>query len=163
MDLQVFCFEVFHLRSLSFLFWSFSLVINMPLNFVLFSLQHSNDLKCWTSKLKIVDFIDSHNFDIKGIFIWHLSTKIYFSRGEKPWCFTSMLVKLYIIFSSILTTSNIKSQNYKVVDLVQKVSSFDIIQERHYFSNATSASMRLLCCWNFILFFLTSKWPQMKN
>ena len=37
----------------------------------------------------------------------------------------NMLVKLYIIFSSILTTSNIKTQKYKVVDLIEG-NNFDM-------------------------------------
>jgi hypothetical protein len=36
-----------------------------------------------------------------------------------------MLLKLYIIFLSILTTSNVKTQNYKVVDLIDNYN-FDI-------------------------------------
>jgi hypothetical protein len=33
-------------------------------------------------------------------------------------CTANMLLKLYIIFSSILTTSNVKPQNYKVLELI---------------------------------------------
>jgi len=36
-----------------------------------------------------------------------------------------MLLKLYIIFSNILTTSNVKTQNYKVVDLIESYN-FDV-------------------------------------
>jgi hypothetical protein len=37
----------------------------------------------------------------------------------------NMLMKLYIIFSSILTTSNIKTQNFNVVYLIENYN-FDI-------------------------------------
>jgi hypothetical protein len=36
-----------------------------------------------------------------------------------------MLLKLYIIFFSVLTTSNVKTQNYKFVDLIDSYN-FDI-------------------------------------
>jgi hypothetical protein len=35
------------------------------------------------------------------------------------------VLKLYIIFTSILTISNVKTQNYKVVDLIESYN-FDI-------------------------------------
>jgi hypothetical protein len=36
-----------------------------------------------------------------------------------------MLLKFYIIFLSVLTTSNVKTQNYEVVDLIDSYN-FDI-------------------------------------
>jgi hypothetical protein len=36
-----------------------------------------------------------------------------------------MLLKFYIIFLSILTISNVKTQNYKVIDLIDSYN-FDI-------------------------------------
>jgi hypothetical protein len=80
-----------------------------------------------------------------------------------------MLLKLYIIFSSILTTSNVKPQNYKVLDLIGSYN-FDIKSifiwphtKKYYFSNATSTITRLLCCWNFVLFFEHRNVPKWKN
>jgi hypothetical protein len=56
-----------------------------------------------------------------------------------------MLLKLYIIFLSVLTTSNVKTQNYKIVDLIDSYnfdvkSIFILIHIKKYFSNATSAN-----------------------
>jgi hypothetical protein len=41
-----------------------------------------------------------------------------------------MLLKFYIILSSILTTSNVKIQNYKVVDLIE-CYNFDVKKYLH--------------------------------
>jgi hypothetical protein len=38
------------------------------------------------------------------------------------------VLKLYIIFSSILTISNIKTQNYKVVDLIISIFVFVVAE-----------------------------------
>jgi hypothetical protein len=63
-----------------------------------------------------------------------------------------MLLKLYIIFLSALMTSNVKTQNYKVVHLIGsynfhiKIFLFESIQKIYYFSNATSSNTRLFWC-----------------
>jgi hypothetical protein len=54
-------------------------------------------------------------------------------------------------FLCTLMISNIKTENSKVIDLIEsynfhvKIFLFDNIQKRYYFSNATSTSTWLLC------------------
>jgi hypothetical protein len=74
-------------------------------------------------------------------------------------------------FLCTLMISNIKTENSKVIDLIEsynfhvKIFLFDNIQKRYYFSNATSTSTWLLCSCNFILFFKylnVLKWKNTK-
>ena len=65
---------------------------------------------------KFVDPTKSYNFHIENISIWHHIRKIWFFQDDKCLYVINTMLKLYIIFLSILMISNEKIKNYKFVD-----------------------------------------------
>jgi hypothetical protein len=69
-----------------------------------------------TQNYKFVDFIESSNFDIKSTLIWHDKNDIIFLMRHAL-VHDYYATKILYYFLSILTTPNVKTQNYKVIEL----------------------------------------------
>jgi hypothetical protein len=78
-------------------------------------------------------------------------------RAENLYYFLERLNdQIYIIFSSVLTTLNVKPQNYNVVYLIESYNFYInyifvwIHSKKYDFHNTTITNTRLFWCWKFI-------------
>ena len=72
-----------------------------------------------TQNYKVVDLIEVYNLYVKIIFIRHRIEEFSIFWNLSLITRQNMVLKFYIIFSSILTSSDEKTQNYKVVEFIE--------------------------------------------
>jgi hypothetical protein len=65
------------------------------------------------------------NIQLHELQAWYTIQEKYNFR-EKPWYTINTLLRYYTIFSSILSSSNVKTQNFKVLHLIESYNDFDI-------------------------------------
>ena len=102
-----------------------------------------------TQNYKVVDLIEVYNLHIKIIFIRHRIKGVSIFWNLSLITRQNMVLKFYIIFSSILMSSNEKTQNYKVLDLIEVYNlHIKIIFIRHRIEGFSIFWNLSLIAWN---------------